>query len=174
MRGDGRTPRGLRVQQITSRAAGGHQHLSRRTTADAHSRQDRRTKRKANRKRRCHYGQRIAKRDNGIRCATINWRDIRRRPAEPIKKRCANQPSNSPCPTSKGAFFRSSARERATEAEDKSISDLCQRARSLRKICPVMHLKGWHGYGYWRWGYSDMTLPTSTTLDFKGCNSRSI
>ena len=50
MRGVRRTPRGLQAQQINSRAVGGHQHLSRRTTADALSRQDRKTKRKANQK----------------------------------------------------------------------------------------------------------------------------
>ena len=81
-----------------------------------HKRAAHRCKTPQDTKRRSHYGRRIQDR---VHRANHNRREFRRAAIRANQKtRRANQPSNSPIPTSKGAFFQSNAGERAAEAED--------------------------------------------------------
>ena len=171
VRGVGRTSRGLRAQQITSRAAGGPS----RSVAPNQGR------------RAITRGQHIDARRHKIPSAkaitaggskigsitpTTTGKSSNGRPSEPIKKPVAptNHPIH-PAPLQRVHSSKATPESERRRQKTNSILGPTPKSEVVTKNMPRYALKRvGMNMDFWRWGYSDMTLPTSTTLAFKGCH----
>ena len=94
------------------------------------------------------------------------------RPSEPIKKPVAptNHPIH-PAPLQRVHSSKATPESERRRQKTNSILGPTPKSEVVTKNMPRYALKRvGMNMDFWRWGYSDMTLPTSTTLDFKGCH----